>query len=413
MVVRISRCRICGNDDLVEIIDLGKQYLTGVFPSDTDPTLITRGSLQLVKCNGPETVCGLVQLRHSYPAKQMYGSGYGYRSGLNQSMVAHLNTKVKKIEKMVVLSSEDVVIDIGSNDGTTLQQYKLGPHLIGIDPTAEKFQKYYPSESLIINDFFSTKVAMRATNGKLAKVITSFAMMYDIENPIAFANDVAEVLSKNGIWVFEQSYLPSMVERLAYDTICHEHLEYYCLRQIKWILDKVHLKIIDLEFNDVNGGSFSVTAAHKSSVYTSPQDLISYALDQEQKKGYTEMDIYKDFADRVITSKIELVREISKLVTGGKRIIGLGASTKGNVLLQFCNFNTQVIESIGDVNPDKYQCFTPGTWIPITSEEEALASKADYFLVLPWHFKSFFMENERFIGKKLIFPLPKYEIITR
>ncbi len=409
----ISSCRLCGNKDLVTIIDLGEQYLTGVFPREKFSTTITSGPLQLVKCNGSETVCGLVQLRHSYQASEMYGSGYGYRSGLNQSMIEHLRSKVQKIEKMITLSSSDIVIDIGSNDGTTLQQYKPGPQLIGVDPTAIKFGTLYPSASIKIPEFFSASVVLHATRGERAKVITSFAMMYDLEDPVAFAEDVAHVLAIDGIWIFEQSYMPSMVERLAYDTICHEHIEYYGLRQIKWILDKVGLKIIDIEFNDINGGSFSVVATHQQSNYQSDSDSIQEIIDQEKSRGYTQIDVYKEFAQRVKSSREELIREISYLVSEGKRVIGLGASTKGNVLLQFCDLNINKIESIGDVNPDKHGCFTPGTWIPIISEDEAIAAAPDYFLILPWHFKSFFMKSDRFIGAKLIFPLPKYEIVSR
>lgn len=409
----ISSCRVCGNKDLVTIIDLGEQYLTGVFPREKLSSAITSGPLQLVKCNGSETVCGLVQLRHSYQASEMYGSGYGYRSGLNQSMIEHLRSKVQKIEEFVTLSSTDIVIDIGSNDGTTLHQYKSDPQLIGVDPTAIKFETLYPSGSTIVPEFFSSNVVLNATKGNRAKVITSFAMMYDLEDPVAFAQQVADVLALDGIWIFEQSYMPLMVERLAYDTICHEHIEYYGLRQIKWILDKVDLKIIDIEFNDINGGSFSVVAAHTRSNYQSDPDLVRNIIDQEKSSGYMQLDVYKEFAERVESSRNELVMQISRLVSEGKRVIGLGASTKGNVLLQFCKFNSNDIESIGDVNPDKHGSFTPGTWIPIVSEDEALAAAPDYFLVLPWHFKTFFMQSDRFVGKKLIFPLPNFEIISR
>lgn len=413
MVSPIERCRICGNKELVLVIDLGDQFLTGVFPDTPKPSSITSGPLQLVKCQGSEEVCGLVQLRHSYQASEMYGAGYGYRSGLNQTMVKHLQSKVKKIEKLILLSEEDVVIDIGSNDGTTLREFKIGPQLIGIDPAASKFKTFYPENCSIVSDFFSRRVALVATSGKLAKVITSFAMIYDLEDPVTFAKEIASVLSSDGIWVFEQSYMPFMVERLAYDTICHEHIEYYGLRQIQWILKAADLKIIDIEFNDINGGSFSVTATHTSSNYESDHKMIEQILDKEQKDGYMEMDVYHHFANRVRTSRDEMINVVSKLLSDGKRIIGLGASTKGNVLLQFCNFDSTSIEAIGDINPDKHGCFTPGTWIPIISEKKALALEPDYFLVLPWHFKSFFLTSDLFLGRRLIFPLPRFEIISR
>ena len=413
MVAPISQCRICRNTDLRTFVDLGIQYLTGVFPRNNDQNLITKGPLELVKCCGDESTCGLVQLRHSYPASEMYGETYGYRSGLNSSMVEHLRTKVKKIEKLVHLDAASVVIDIGSNDGTTLAAYNPGPQLIGIDPAAKKYASFYPGHVEFIPDFFSAEIVNQHTHGRQANVVTSFAMMYDLEDPVAFAKEVASILSPNGIWVFEQSYLPLMIERMAYDTICHEHIEYYGIRQINWILSAANLRIIDIELNDVNGGSFSVTAAKLHSEVQSKSDKVNELIRQEVTLGYDRIDSLYEFGDRIIRSRDHLVSEISKIKNDGHSICGLGASTKGNVLLQFAGLAANIIDKIGEVNPDKWGCYTPGTWIPIVSEKELLEYKADYLLVLPWHFRNFFLSNPHFAGQKLVFPLPNYEIIQR
>ena len=206
------------------VVDLGIQYLTGVFPRSVDPNSITKGPLELVQCFGGEDVCGLVQLRHSFPATEMYEETYGYRSGLNTSMVKHLESKVSKIEELISLNSDSLIIYIGSNDGTTLAAYQHGPRLIGIHPAAKKFSSYYPDHVEFIPDFFSADLIQNATNGKSASVVNSFAMMYDLEDLVSFAKEVASILHRDGIWVFEQSYLPSMVESMAYDAICHEHI---------------------------------------------------------------------------------------------------------------------------------------------------------------------------------------------
>lgn len=413
MPTLISCCRICGNSDLRTVVDLGIQYLTGVFPRSNNQNSITKGPLELVKCFGGDAVCGLVQLRHSYPASEMYGDTYGYRSGLNGSMVKHLRSKVEKIERTVSLNSESVVIDIGSNDGTTLASYAPGPWLIGIDPAAKKYASFYPQHVEFIPEFFSAELINNHCRGKQASVITSFAMMYDLEDPIAFAKEVASILSPNGIWVFEQSYMPLMVERMAYDTICHEHIEYYGIRQIEWILKAANLRIIDIELNDVNGGSFSVTATQMQSNIPTKKERISELVDKEISLGYNGIEILHTFADRIIKSRDQLIGELHRIKDNGQSICGLGASTKGNVLLQYANLDTKVIDKIGEVNPDKWGCYTPGTWIPIVPEEEILQSDCDFLFVLPWHFKDFFMSSPSFSGKKLIFPLPVFDLQQR
>ena len=413
MTTSVTCCRICGNTDLRMVVDLGVQYLTGVFPRNTDRNSITKGPLELVKCFGGSDVCGLVQLRHSFPAAEMYGETYGYRSGLNSSMVKHLQLKVSKIEELVNLDDESLVIDIGSNDGTTLAAYKRGPRLIGIDPAAKKYASFYPDHVEYIPEFFSADLINQHCHGKPASVITSFAMMYDLENPVAFAKEVASILSPNGIWVFEQSYMPLMVERMAYDTICHEHIEYYGIRQINWILKEANLRIVDIELNDVNGGSFSVTATPTKSTIPTQSEKINELVSREEILGYNGIEFLHLFADQIVKSKDLLINELHKIKDDGNSICGLGASTKGNVLLQYGSLDSRIIDKIGDVNPDKWGCYTPGTWIPIVPEEEILRSKTDYLLVLPWHFKEFFMSSPNFVGRKLVFPLPTFEIQQR
>jgi len=412
MVTQIKKCRICGNSDLVPVVDLGEQYLTGVFPLQKTETL-SKGPLRLVKCHGGENVCGLLQLEHSYDLKQLYGDNYGYRSGLNASMVSHLQVKVAEILERCDLNKGDLVIDIGSNDGTTLTAFPEHLQLAGIDPTGEKFKSYYEKHIALIPDFFSSDLITSIFPDKKAKVVTSFSMFYDLEDPIDFACQVAGILDPyTGIWMLEQSYMPLMLERTAYDTICHEHLEYYGLKQIVWIMDKAGLEVVDVKLNDVNGGSFSVIVAHKGSRHTYIENVADSLIASELSKGLSNLEPYKQFACRAEENKQSIQDFVQMAKREGKRVCGLGASTKGNVILQYCGLGLDDIEVIGDVNKDKHGTLTPGTWIPIEAEEIVLKSKPDYLIVLPWHFKDFFLEIPKFKGENLVFLLPYLNTVT-
>ena len=412
MYKKVQACRICGNANLEPILDLGVQMLTGVFPNKVDSMAATTGPLVLVKCIGESDgmeSCGLVQLQHSYDLKEMYGLNYGYRSGLNKSMVAHLQAKVDRIMSMISLDDYDLVIDIGSNDGTTLAAYpKKNLNLVGIDPTGLKFLNFYPDHVKLIPNFFSAHLIESQFPGKRAKVITSFSMFYDLEDPVDFMRNIHQILADDGIWVFEQSYLPAMIETNSYDTVCHEHLEFYCLKQIQYMAQKVGFQIIDVEFNEVNGGSFSVTVC-KAPIGSQCLPHIQQLLIKEVDLGFNTLDPFVAFSDRVEESKSSLLKFIAEAKIQNKTIAALGASTKGNVLLQYCKLTNKDIAYVGEVNEEKYKCYTPGTWIPIISEQELLEMKPDYLIVLPWHFKSYFIHNPKFHDCTLVFPLPYLE----
>ena len=411
MFKKVEKCRICGNKNLVRVLDLGDQMLTGIFPKEKNAN-ITVGPLRLVKCAGGDEVCGLVQLEHSYDLGEMYGENYGYRSGLNASMVAHLHGKVKKILGQVDLVEGDLVVDIGSNDSTTLQAYpKNVPVLVGIDPTGVKFHDYYPSHIQLIPDFFSSSLLRKSFPGKKAKIVTSFSMFYDLEDPIAFMREIHEVLADDGVWVFEQSYMPTMLDTNSYDTVCHEHLEFYALRQIKWMTDRVGFNIVYVEFNDVNGGSFSIMVSKSLGAEIKVTPSVQKILDDESANGLDTLVPYEAFARRAEKSKQDLLAFIASARAEGRTVAALGASTKGNVLLQYCGLTDKDIHFVGEVNVEKFGCYTPGTWIPIIPENDLLAMKPDYIIVLPWHFRKFFEGNKKFSGMHLVFPLPKLEVL--
>ena len=409
-VKEIQNCRVGGKADLISVLNLGFQELTGVFPKSMEEH-VTNAPLELVL--SPSS--GLLQLKHSYEPAEMYGDNYGYRSGLNQSMVAHLTDKVRYLERLAKPIAGDVILDIGSNDATTLKAYKTsGLARIGIDPTGKKFADHYPADIRLVPDFFSSR-AYRSIEVRNAKIITSIAMFYDLESPVTFAQEIESVLADNGFWHFEQSYMPSMLRLNSYDTICHEHLEYYSLGVVKLILDQAGLKIVDVVMNAVNGGSFAVTATKAGNNAVKPNHaVIDWLLAQEERMALNTPRPYRDFEERVFRHRDDLRRLIGALNADGKKVVGYGASTKGNVVLQFCGFTAKDIPAIAEVNVEKFGRFTPGSHIPIVSESDAKKMNPDYFLVLPWHFKDGIIRREQDYlagGGKMIFPFPEIEIV--
>jgi len=315
---------------------------------------------------------------------------------------------------MNILKENDAVLDIGSNDGTLLGFYKnLRIKKYGMDPTAGKFKEYYDKDITIIENFFSKDSFLKISKNKKAKIVTSIAMFYDLENPSKFVSDINDVLDEDGIWHFEQSYMPTMLRMNLYDTICHEHLEYYSLSVIKNTLKKCGLKIIDVSLNSINGGSFAVTACHIDLKIQTNEAVINWMLDNESRLELGSTKPYLDFATRVFEHRKNMKQLINELNNDGKRVMGYGASTKGNVLLQFCNLTSDDIPYIGEVNSDKLGSFTPGSKIPIISEAEVISMKPDYLLVLPWHFRDGIIKKEKDYlasGGKFIFPMPEIEI---
>lgn len=411
MYNEISQCRICGSSKLTNVLALGEQYLTGVFPASREQK-VTKGPVDLCWCAD----CSLAQMKQSYSLDEMYGDNYGYRSGLNQSMVNHLQNKVNTLLRKVSPAAGDIVLDIGSNDATSLKCYPAHLQRIGIDPTGNKFREYYPEDISLVPDFFTADNFRKIFPSGKAKIVTSIAMFYDLEDPVKFASDIEQVLADDGIWHFEQSYLPSMLRTHSYDTICQEHLEYYSLISVNRILEKCNLKIIDIEMNDINGGSFALTVCKKNADHLQNESVINWMMEEERRMGLHTTEPYRQFAEQVKAHRESLVSLLDQLKKAGKKIVGYGASTKGNVLLQYCNIGTQYLDCIAEVNEQKFGSYTPGTLIPIVSEKEAMAMKPDYFFVLPWHFRNNILNREsskeyRAAGGKFIFPLPYIEIV--
>ena len=408
LYVPLSGCRICQSSQLESILNFGEIAFTGIFLQTGSDVSVA--PMVLGRCQ----ICGLVQLLHSYDSQALYGSSYGYESHLNGSMREHLKQKAEALQSRYLGSIDGaVIVDIASNDGYLLSCYSSSALFIGIDPLISNFENFYPEGAIKISNFFSAETYFHNVKKK-ANLVTSLSVLYDLHDPIRFASDVSSVLEDEGIWHFEQSYLPSMVETLSYDTICHEHLTYLRFSDIQLILRETGFKILNVELNSINGGSIAVTAIKT----TRDIELTPYArhLERIESEGYKNNSAILEFAERVKQHRIQLNDLIEDYRASGYEIVGLGASTKGNVLLQFLGFSELKMRHVGEVNPKKYGKQTPGTGIPIVPEEFVLSEthNRSLILVLPWHFRQVIIENckDRLAdGAKLLFAMPQIEVI--
>jgi len=411
LLTAIKNCRSCKSRNINVVFELGNQTLSGVFRKKNLDDIIS-GPLTLVKCSQ----CDLVQLQHSYPLSEMYNEGYGYRSGATDFMRQHLKQIISFANKNVSLKDGDYVLDIGSNDGTLLGCYQDGRYKrVGIDPVAKKYLEEYPKDIKVVTDFFN-KDNYFLVASKKAKIVTSISMFYDLENPVSFAQEVASILAIDGVWVIEQSYLPAMIRQNSYDTICHEHLEYYSLTAVEYILKQAGMILIDASQNEVNGGSVRLAAVHSKSLLASKiSPEVIWLTEQEKNHDINSIYSFQMFQKNVDRQKIDLVSLLQELKKSGKTVIGYGASTKGNVILQYCGIDSELLPYIGDITSFKDGVYTPGSKIPVISMEKARAMNPDYFLVLPWAFRNDILLREKETiknGTKFIFPLPFVEIVS-
>jgi len=412
-----NTCRICGSKSLKKVIDLGSQYLQGSFvkPGKEMPSN-RKIDCTLVRCNPEEdeNACGLLQMEHSVPPEILYYA-YWYRSGTNNTMRDHLKGIADSVRELKNKQNASV-LDIGCNDGTLLSYYPDEFEKYGIDPS-DVAQEVKIAK--VVQDIFPSEKLFQLLEGKQLDVITSIAMFYDLESPVDFVKGIKRFLSSNGIWIFEMSYMPRMLELDSYDTICHEHLEYYSLAVLERVCSIAGMKIFKALFNDINGGSIRCYATHNENSTYDVKTNFTFINEIRQREFDLELDTdkpYTSFQKRIEKLKDELYDLLVKFKKKGKKVHIYGASTKGNTILQWCNIDHKLIDYAAERNPDKFGASTLGTNIPIISEEESRAMEPDYYLVLPWHFKEEFLEREKEAlekGTGFIFPLPAIEVVRK
>jgi hypothetical protein len=415
-LIHRKTCRVCGSQALTRVINLGEQHLQGSFvkPGKEEPPS-RRIPTSLVRCDPlqDEKACGLLQMEYTVPPEILY-SAYWYRSGTNQTMRDHLQQIADQAADLV--GDEGLrVLDIGCNDGTLLASFPASFEKFGIDPS--DVAQEVPDGMTVVQDLFPSEELFARVGDHAFDVITSIAMFYDLEDPIGFTRSVKRALTPDGLWVFEMSYMPTMLRMSSYDTICHEHLEYYSLATVEYVLRRAGMKIVNAMLNPINGGSIRCfAAADESSRFRSAEHLRNVQnLRQQEFELALETDHpYKNFQDRINVHREDLNGLLKGLKRDGRRIHIYGASTKGNTILQWCGIDNRLIDVAAERNPEKYGARTLGTDIPIVSEAESRAMRPDYYLVLPWHFRDEFIRREAETlrqGTSMIFPLPNVEVV--
>ena len=415
-----TTCRISG-EPLVELFSLGDLYVSDFLPKDVQPR---SSKVPLTMMLAPES--GLVQLAGTASFDEMYAQ-YWYRSGTNESMVEELKQIATSSVKLMGLKEGDVFLDIACNDGTLFSFVDPSIVRIGFDPAKNTYKEADKTRfSLFINDYFNAGAYRESQWGsKRAKVITTIAMFYDLEDPRAFVKDVYDIMDDDGLWVVQMSYLPLMLQQLAFDNICHEHLEYYTLRSFKYLLDQHDMRIVDCHLNDVNGGSFRVyirkNKASPSSFATAPyRDVANFRVESilayEDTLSLKDPKTYINFYKKSCALRDQTTAFLKAEKDKGKKIWAYGASTKGNTLLQWWGIDNTLIDGIAERQQMKFGLKTVGTNIPIYSDEDMRKAAPDYLFVLPWHFiESFVRREQAFLerGGKFILPCPRFEIIGK
>jgi len=409
-IITRKTCRVCGSDKLVPLFSLGTQYVNNFIDRGELKNCI-KAPLEMVFCKE----CSLVQLKHTAPQELLYARFYWYKSGVTDTMRRALRDITEAVERMFPLKKGDVVLDIGSNDGTMLRTYTVpGLVLVGVEPATNLADEGKIELTYFINDFWNYE-KYNDVVGKKAKVITAIGMFYDMEDPNQFIADSAKALADDGVFIAQLMCLKSMLDQNDVGNICHEHLEYYSFASLEYFFNKNGLEITDIEVNDVNGGSYRIYARKQGTTVTpaiGASERIKKIKDEE--KNLSDKQVYQDFFNRVEENKRKCVNFIKQEISRGKKVWVYGASTKGNVILQYYGLDHPIIEAASERSPWKWGKYTVGTMIPCVSEEEARKAQPDYFLVLPYAFIDEFYEREkewRVRGGKFIVPLPEFRVV--
>ncbi len=406
LAIAARKCRLCGSQKLMEVLSLGNQYVSDFI---TATGKHPKSPLELVHCRD----CGLVQLRHTFPRSNLYRH-YWYRSGISKTMREALTDVATKAYQVARATAGDIVIDTGCNDGTLLRSYpRSGLTLIGFEPAENLLEDARKGTDWVFNDFFEAGIFRNKFGNEKAKIVTSVAMFYDLEDPNSFVGDIAKSLAPEGVWVVQQNYLASMLQMNGFDNIGHEHLEYYCLSTMEKLLTRHGLEIFDVETNDVNGGSFRTYASHQG-VHPIREEVEGLRRNEEHLQ-LNSSEVYRTFGAKIRKIKSDLTQLVKNEVGEGKTVYVYGASNRGNTILQYCGLDYRLIKKAADANSEKWGRKTVGTKIPIVSKEEARRDKPDYFLILPHHFLEEIKRDEKDYlnhGGKFIVPLPEVRLVS-
>lgn len=385
-------CRVCQSNRLVPIFSLGNHYISDYVERNEKGI---KAPLDLILCKR----CSLLQLKHTAPQELLYRRYYWYRSGVTQTMSDALKDIALAASRFMRLKPDDVVLDLGANDGTLLSFYPKGILRIGCEPANNLVERLGAHCDRLIHDFWNYN-AYKKLGVKRPKIVTAIGMFYDMEDPNQFVADAAHVMDPDGIFIAQLMCLKNMLAQNDVGNICHEHLEYYSLPALTYLFERNGLEIFKIEENSINGGSYRIWARHlqKGSIPITER--------------FTKKD-YKAFFHRIEKNKKDCVTFIQHALQQGKLVYAYGASTKGNTILQYYGLTNTLIRGAAEKSPEKWGKYTVGTRIPIVPEAEA-RKMADYFLILPYAFANEFIAREeewRKRGGKFILPLPTFQVV--
>ena len=396
---KVKKCLLCKSGNLKIVFSIGNLFISNFVERDKINKGI-KAPLKLMYCSK----CTLLQLSHIAPQEIMYKKFYWYRSGVTKTMRNALRDIYKASLKYIKLKKDDVVLDIGANDGTLLKNYNNNIKTIGCEPAINLVNKLKKNCDYVLNDFWSFKKLnniLKRNKLRKPKIIMAIGMFYDLENPNKFIRDSALALHEKGIFIAQLMCLKSMIDKNDIGNICHEHIEFYSLQSLKYLFENNGLEIFKIEENDINGGSYRIFCRklNKGSIKLAKENVLTSV---------------KKFVKRVKNNKSMTMKFIKKEVKKGKKIFLYGASTKGNTLLQYYNLNNKIIPYAAERSPEKWNKFTIGSGIKIISEKKARKLNPDYFLVTPWGFiKEFVKRESSWIkkGGRFILPFPKFKLV--
>jgi NDP-4-keto-2,6-dideoxyhexose 3-C-methyltransferase len=376
------------------------QYLSDFREDSSKPE---KFPLTLLLCE----TCNLAQLDTTVDRELMYHDGYGYRSGVNEIIVKNL-TRIVNLA-LAINPHPASWLDIACNDGTLLSLVPKEINRVGVDPVKKFKSESSKHADLIISDFFPCS---ETDNLNEFDVITSISMFYDIDDPNSFVQSIKSKLSKNGIWIVQQNYLLSMLMNNSFDNICHEHIEYYSLKAMQYLIEANGLEIFDVQLDEINGGSLITLIAHKGSQPIS--NAVAQQLQEEENYGLSSDQPFLSFKSRIDSIKSRLLDILQDLKREKKRVQIYGASTRGATIWQYVGVDEQLIEYAVERQQEKIGKYFSAVGVKIISENQMRNDSPDYLLVGPWFLKDGFIEREgKFLenGGKFIFPLPEVQII--
>ncbi len=407
-VFQLEVCRACDSSNLLLFLQLG-------------PTPVPNGFLKVHRHRAekfyPLDVCfffffGLVQLAHVVSPKVMF-KNYVYIPSTSETMRAHFAALAKKAVKKSGAQKEDLVVDIGSNDGTLLKAFQtLGVRTIGIDPAENLARKANQEGIKTICDLFTLKLAkqIKKTEGK-AKIITGTNVVAHVHDLHNFFEGIKVLLSEDGLFICEFPYLVNLIEKIEFDTIYQEHLSYFSITPFDRLLKRHNLCLTDIQRIPVHGGSVRVFVSKKP---IKQDKEIKRLLEVEKKKGILNAETYLKFRRKVDKVRHELVQLLWDLRLKKKKIVGYGASAKGNIILNYCRIGPETLDYIVDSIPYKQGKYTPGMHILIYPEEKLLEDQPDYTLLLAWNFADEIIKKQKEYSKrggKFILVLPKLTVV--